>query len=89
MKGLNLRWTRHLKESDKQSFESAIRNSTVMIDRCIELLKEELRELDQKEFELLDDVLATDVQNKLPYLLGQKKQAIKWLHLFEGIYHDQ
>lgn len=49
MSGLPTIWIRHLPSENHQSFEDAIRNSTVMTGRLRQIIQEELDALDRTE----------------------------------------
>ena len=85
-------WTRHLNKASpdkKRDFETAVKNSTVIIDRMIAMLREELREVHEKEEELYENPATADTHSKHVYLVGRRKQIFKWLQNLEGIYHDR
>ena len=87
---LPIPWTRHLQEGkDKEQFIAAVRNSTVIIERMVDMLHEDLRNLTRDEIEFLEDPESTEFEAKQTFRIGQKKQIFKWLNLLEGIYNDE
>ncbi|MDE2102793.1 MAG: hypothetical protein KGL39_36450 [Patescibacteria group bacterium] len=53
-KGLDIRWTRHLSQSEKSSFEDLVRNSTQILKRLKEIFQEREAEINSAQLSLSD-----------------------------------
>lgn len=73
MSKLNMVWTKHLQGDQKTSFESLLRNSTTVLSRLRDILKDKEEELTNQECSS-DDFLHTGWEYRQAYRLGQKAQ---------------
>jgi hypothetical protein len=85
MNPLNSAWTRHLQDpKDKQSLESAVRNSTAALSRLKRLLEDQLRDLDMEE--LADDFYELpNINERLIFNRGQRKNVLNCLKLLSHL----
>jgi hypothetical protein len=73
MSKLNMVWTKHLQGEAKTNFESLLRNSTTVLSRLRDILKEKEEDLTSQECSN-DDFLQPGWEYRQAFRLGQKAQ---------------
>lgn len=82
MTPLKTEWTRHLPKDQQEDFEKYIRNSSLLIDRLVDILRTRgvtisARETSEETFE------SPSWSHKEAYLLGRKAELKSILSLFD------